>query len=106
MKPAQNCVDFICSCMPFSGLPKYLPFNPLRTNEIFPKDTFRRLVWSTVDIEGSQAIIKKIVFLSQKIDFLSANSADLDEIQHYAVFYMGLHFLLKYPFRDFWFTKG
>ena len=27
------------------------------------------------------------------------NSADPDEMQHYAAFHLGLHCLLKYPFR-------
>ena len=37
----------------------------------------------------------KIVILSLKIIFVSANSADPDEMPHYAVFHQGLHHLLK-----------
>ena len=35
-----------------------------------------------------------------------ANSADTDEIQHYAAFHLGLHCLSKYPIRGFQNTKG
>ena len=35
----------------------------------------------------------KIVFLSQKIILYMANSADLDEMLHYALFHLGFHFL-------------
>ena len=35
-----------------------------------------------------------------------ANSADPDEMQHDAAFYLGLHCLQKYPFRGFKFIKG
>ena len=39
--------------------------------------------WSIVYIEGSQVIMfKNILFLSQKIDFVSANNADPDEMLH------------------------
>ena len=36
------------------------------------------------------------VFLSLKIVFVLANSADLDKIPHYVAFHMGLHCLAKY----------
>ena len=35
-----------------------------------------------------------------------ANSADPDEMQHYAAFHLGLHCLPKYPFGGFQYTKG
>ena len=35
-----------------------------------------------------------------------ANTADPDEMQHYAAFHLRLHCLLKYPFRGFQYTKG
>ena len=51
--------------------------------------------WSIICIKGSQVIISKnIVFLSLKIDFVLANSADPDEMQPSAAFHLGLHFLL------------
>ena len=53
-----------------------------------------KLGWSIVYIEGS-----KVVFVSLKIYFVLANSADPDEMPHYAVFHLGLHCLPKYPFR-------
>ena len=51
-------------------------------------------------IEGSSFYY--IVFLSLKIDFVKANSADPDEMPHYAAFNLGLHCLPKYLFRGFW----
>ena len=48
--------------------------------------------WSIVYIEASQVEnFKNIAFLSLKIDFVSANSAEPDEMQHYAAFHLGLH---------------
>ena len=40
---------------------------------------------------------KNIVFLSLKIDFGLANSADPDEMLHHAAFQLGLQCLPKYP---------
>ena len=51
--------------------------------------------WSIVYIEGSQVIIFIIVFLSLKINFVLAKSADPDEMLHYAAFHLGLHCLPK-----------
>ena len=63
--------------------------------------------WSIVYTEGSQVIIeKKNVFLSLKIDFVLANSADPDEMPHNTAFHLGLHCLPKYPFCGFWSSKG
>ena len=36
---------------------------------------------------------KNIVFHSLKIDFVFANSADPDEMPHYAAFHLGIHCL-------------
>ena len=48
--------------------------------------------WSNVYTEGSQVIISKnIVFLSLNINSALANSADPDEMLHYAAFHLGLH---------------
>ena len=49
--------------------------------------------------------MKNIVFLSQKIDDVAANSVDPDEMPHYAVFHPGLHCLSKFPFTSFWSIK-
>ena len=62
--------------------------------------------WSIVYIEWSQVIIKKYIFLSLKIDFALANSADPDEMPCYVAFHLGLYCLPKYQFRGFWTTKG
>ena len=45
-------------------------------------------------------------FFSLKIDFVSANSADPDEMMHNAAFCLGLHSLTKYPFRGFRSSKS
>ena len=57
--------------------------------------------WSIVYIEWTQGIIsnKKNLFL--KINFVFANSADPDEMLHYAAFHLGLYCLSKYPLRGF-----
>ena len=55
--------------------------------------------WAIVYIKG--LLFKKNVFLSLKMDFIVAYSADPD-----ATFHLGLHCLLKYSFRGFWSTKG
>ena len=50
--------------------------------------------WSIVSLEGSTVIFCKhtlIVYLSQKIYFLLANSADPNEMPHDAAFHLGLH---------------
>ena len=39
--------------------------------------------WSIVYIEGSQIIISKKDYISLKIHFVLANSADTDEMPHY-----------------------
>ena len=57
-------------------------------------------------IKGSQVIVSKYnAFLSQRVDFVLANSAEPDEMLHYAAFHLGL--LCKHnPFRGFWSKKG
>ena len=50
--------------------------------------------WSIVYIEGFQVIISKnIMFLSLKIDFVIANSADPNEMPPYAAFHLDIHCL-------------
>ena len=44
---------------------------------------------------------RNILFRSLKVDFVIANSADPDEMPHYAAFHLGLHCLPKYTFRGF-----
>ena len=55
--------------------------------------------WSIVYIEGSQVII--IIIIKKSFDFVLANSADPDEMPHYAAFHLCLHCLPKYMFRGF-----
>ena len=49
---------------------------------------------------------KKYIFLSLKIDFYLANSADPDEMLRNAAFHLGLHSLPKYLFRGLRSPKG
>ena len=60
--------------------------------------------WSIVYIEGYN--LKIYIFLSRKIYFVLASSADPDEMPHDAAFLLGLHCLPNFPFRGFWYTKG
>ena len=46
------------------------------------------------------------VFLSLKVVLILANTADPDEMQHYAAFHLGLHCLPKYHFKGCQYTKG
>ena len=50
--------------------------------------------WFNVYFKWSQVTVSKTVFLSLKIDFVLANSADPYEMPHYAAFHRGLHCLL------------
>ena len=84
-----------------------LLFNPLYANGFF------LLVWynkhwtvhcTYLGVSGYS--LKKIVFFCLKIFFTFTNSADPDEMQHYAAFHLGLHCLQNYLFRGFLNTKG
>ena len=59
--------------------------------------------WFIVYIKGSQVRLFHVldVLQSLKIAFVIANSADPDEMLHYAAFHLGLHNLPKYGFRVF-----
>ena len=61
-----------------------------------------------IHFKGSQVEIskKKYVFQSLTIVFILAKSAGPDEMLHFAAFHLGLHYLPKYPFRGFRYTKG
>ena len=50
--------------------------------------------------------MKNIVLFCLKILLTFTNSVDLDEMQHYAAFHLGLHCLQRYWFRGFTNTKG
>ena len=55
-------------------------------------------------MEGSHIIILKRCCISFVEDcFVLANNADDDEMLHY---HLGVHSLLKFPFRGFWYKKG
>ena len=62
---------------------------------------------SIIYFMGSHVEISKLeVLQSFKIVLVVANSADPDEMPHYAAFHLGLHCLPKYPFRGFQKGKG
>ena len=46
------------------------------------------------------------VFLSMKVDLISANSADPDEMQYNAAFHLGLYCLPEYLVSGFQYTMG
>ena len=55
-----------------------------------------RMELSILYLKGlSVKISKNDAFLSLKIVFILANSADPDEMPHKAAFHLGLHYLLK-----------
>ena len=60
---------------------------------------------SIVHIEGYN-FPKKVLYLYLRLDFVLANSANPDEMQHYAVFHLGLRCLQKYLFRCFQSLEG
>ena len=49
--------------------------------------------------ESKVEFLNNDVFLSLKVVVISANSADPNEMQHYAAFHLGLHWLPKYPLK-------
>ena len=56
-------------------------------------------------MEGSKVIFSKKFNLSLMINIVLANSANPDEVPHYAAFHLGIHCLAKYTFRGFQSTK-
>ena len=58
-----------------------------------------------LECQVTRVIIKKNVFFCLK-NFFYLNSFYIDEMQHYAAFYLGLHCLYMYPFRGSPNTKG
>ena len=63
--------------------------------------------WSNICFKDHRSEFPKYdVFKFQKIVLTSAKCVDPDEMQHYAAFHLGLHFLQKYMFRGFQNTKG
>ena len=81
-----------------------MPLTLLRQTEYSIKlATAVKLGWSIVCIKGSQVIIPppNMIFLSLKINFVLAYSADPDEMLHNAAFHLGFHCLPKYPYRVF-----
>ena len=58
-------------------------------------------------IEGSRVMIyKKILYFFLWTNFVLTDSADPDEMPHYAAFHLGLHCLSKYSFMGFYITNG
>ena len=75
----------------------------------FPKQIKAiRMGLSIIYLKGSQVGILPIMmyFCPWACFYLVTNSENLDEMQHYAAFHLGLHSLSKYPFMGFQNTKG
>ena len=47
-----------------------------------------------------------VLLKSLKNVFIAANSVVPDEMSYFSAFHLGHHFLSKYPFRDFHYTKS
>ena len=57
--------------------------------------------------KGAHVEFSKLLYISVPEGcFILVNSAYPDEMQHHAVFHLGLHCLPKYPFQGFQYTKG
>ena len=78
-----------------------LMLNPFKTNRTFHKCNTDKAGWSILYIERLQVITKKTHIYAKFSEyfFVLANSVDLDEMPHYAVFHLGLHCLPKYRFK-------
>ena len=49
------------------------------------------------------------LYISRKycrVDFVIANSSDHDDMPYFSAFYLGLHYLSKYPFRCLQYSKS
>ena len=78
-------------------------FNPLYSDGFFHTYLIQ-LVWDChfCTLRGHlYNFLNYDVFLSLKVVLILANSAEPNEMQHYAAFHLGLHYLPKYLFRDF-----
>ena len=53
------------------------------------------------EVRSGKKFLYYDVFISLKVVLMLANSADPDEMQHYAAFHLGLHCLPKYVFMGF-----
>ena len=85
----------------------YLGVNPFRTKGIFPLHLIELSHGGKLHILRVTAYnFLKNAFLSLKINFVLENSADPDEMPHYAAFHLGLHCLPKYLLRGFWSSRG
>ena len=84
----------------------------MRTRTFFSLSLFRpmelsikllkRIVWFIASIHGSQVIIlKPIVYLSLKMDFVLGTSEDPYVMLNYVAFHLGLHYFFKYLFSKF-----
>ena len=68
-------------------------------NRLDPGQVHPRIIFVLI-----QQTIKSMQNL--KVVWILANSADPEEMQHYAAFHLGLHCLPKHLFRGFQYTKG
>ena len=80
--------------------------NPFQTNGTFHKATYNKVRMVHCIYQGPQVIISKKYCISFSEDrFCLENSADQDEMLHFATFHLGLHCLSKYLFRGNWYPE-
>ena len=66
-----------------------------------------RLGWYIIQLKGSQVGTPKLYYISVPEDpFIIANSADPDEIPHFVVSHLSLHYLSVYQTTVVQYTKG
>ena len=77
----------------------------LNSSIFFAADDFSRRHFQIYFFLDTLRVKNDILFLSLKIIFVLTNSADPDEMLHYAAFHLGLHCLSKNLFMGFRSTK-
>ena len=98
-----------CGCLVCRSFFLVISKIPLYTDGILPIQIASiRIGLSIICFEGSQVDFpNKYVLLSLNIAFIMANSADTDEMQHHAAFYLRfISLFAKLPFRVSQYTKG
>ena len=82
--------------------------NPMYNNKSFLRGRYNNHGLSNnTYLAGLGYNFQKILYsFFLKIFLTFINSVDPDEMQHYAAFHLGLHYLQKYSFRGFPNTKG
>ena len=74
---------------------------PVRLEPVAPLSQVKHSTTEPLCSSCELHVLKNIVFLSLKIDFILANSTYPDKMLQYVAFHLGIHCLPKYPFRGF-----